>query len=922
MELPTAILSRVTLKMEALLTKEYKLLKGARPDIRLLREELQTIQQHFLSEADHPSTEADACLWRQARELFYDIEDSLDEFELRMGLEPGLTARGSKKLLANMRTRRGMAKEIYDLKRRVKEMRDLHGSRYKADNTPGITSRRTVGPRPSSLHEADASSLVGLDGPRDELAKLLIEKEPESATRLKVVSIVGIGGLGKTTLASMVYSSIQASFECRSWVSVSRTPNMKSILRGILRQVEDAQSSRGDFEYESERDLIIRIKGCLQQKRYLIVLDDVWSAETWEIIKAALPLNSFGSRVITTTRINNVAESSCSHWNDLIYNIKTLNAKDSRRLFHNRVFGSAGSCPPDLLDVSDKILKKCSGLPLAISTMSGLLANKPRMRLIWEGVYNSMSATPQSTEGMKNIFLLCYDDLPHHLKMCLLYLSIFPEDYVINRARIVRSWIAEEFISGDHMKDQEEVGEGYFNELINRHMIQPVHGSYDGRLEAYRIHGMMLDLMKSKSIEENVVTLFDSGEPLSMLHSKIRRLSLVNIKEDHCIPAPKTKSHIRSLSIFRSVAPKLSFKDFIFLRVLDMEGCMYLNDHNIKEIVDLIYLRYLSIRDTPITELPDQIGRLQWLTTLDVQGTEVRELPMSFVNLQRLAHLLCDKMRLPEWIGKMTALSYLSQFDIIQSKLLYVKGLGNLSELRMLVIWWFPDTETNNAERYDHLAFSLYRLNKLQSLCIYGNASPVVFLDHLRHPLQQLHRIQLNSRCYLIRIPAWFRSLEKLAYVCIDLKEVKNEDLQLFSELPCLLQLSLTSREIPTEKHVIGSKGFPVLQEFQLHNAREDLTFEPQAMQKLERLLLSLHAVPEETCGFSISIDQLMHLQKIDIRIYGNGAYASQLFETVDVAIRKAAKKHPNGPVVNIIALGNLKDYAAKKRKGNEPKLE
>lgn len=159
----------------------------------------------------------------------------------------------------------------------------------------------------------------------------------------------------------------------------------------------------------------------------------------------------------------------------------------------------------------------------------------------------------------------------------------------------------------------------------------------------------------------------------------------------------------------------------------------------------------------------------------------------------------------------------------------------------------------------------------------------------------------MNGRCYLIRTPAWFRSLPSLTYVCIDIKEVKNEDLQLLSELASLIHVSLSSKEMPTEKLVISSGGFPVLQEFHLHSARADLAFEPQAMQNLEELILSLHVIPQKTYGFSINVDQFLWLKKIDIRIYGKGADASQMFKATDAAIRKAADEHPNNPIANIV---------------------
>jgi len=914
MEAAAGALSSLLPKLSAMLAEEYKLLKGTRRDVMFLVEELQAIQElrqeFILRQMEAEPTEAEAALLRDTRELSYYIEDTVDSFLVRTDAEPGLDLRGTKRLIAKhvnslrkLKFRRKIANNIKDIKSQVKEVAERM-QRYSLQTKVGRPNKVTVDPRITAF--VHAQSLVGVDRPRTELIKLLMkgEEEPESAARLKVISIVGSGGLGKTTLANVVYEQAKVHFDYGVWVSVSPEPDVKKILMNVLHQFKWPHTSGHDGELD-ERGLIDNIRKFLKDKRYLVVMDDIWSSHVWDIIKYALPMNSLGSRIIVTTRIISVAEKCCPHWNDHIYNIKPLSLQESRLLFHRRIFGSEKECPPDLSDVSDKILNKCCGLPLAVITMSSLLACHPPQKPIWEDVCSSIGATPEGMDVMKSIVLRSYYDLPSYLKVCFLYLSIFPEEYPINRDRVVRSWIAEGFICAKHGITEEELGESCFNELINRNMIHPVHGSDDVKPEAYLIHGIMHDLIKSKSIEENFFNLLDNGKHVPVLHGKIRRLSIIS--KDHCIPELEDNSHIRSLHIFGSVGPNLSFKHFPCLRVLDLEGCKELIDQSIEEIPWLLHLRYLSLRYTNICKLPDRIGQLKFLKTLDIRGTKVQELPKSIVQLRMLAHLLCDKIRFPKGIGEMEALSCLSQVDIIQSNIIVVKELGNLPKLRELVLCWVSEIESNNTLTNEHLAVSLYRLDKLESLYIHGSDCSVEFLDCLRYPLRQLRMIQLNKCCYLNRIPERFSELlPSLAYLCIDIKEVKNEDLRLLSELPSLIQLSLSSKAMPTEKLVISSKGFPVLQKFHLHSAKEDLKFEPQAMQNLEELVLSFQVLPED---FSISIGQFTCLKKIDIRINGKGVAASQLFESIDVAIRKSADEHPNHPIVNITALGNLIDY-------------
>nr|XP_034580647.1 disease resistance protein Pik-2-like [Setaria viridis] len=428
---------------------------------------------------------------------------------------------------------------------------------------------------------------------------------------------------------------------------------LRDILWSILCQVEEPRSNGGDDDDSRGNNLIGCIRKCLQGKRYLVVLDGIWNPEAWIIIRASLPQNDLGSRVITTTCSTIVAKSCSSNCNSRIYNINTFGLGDCRTLFHGRIFGSVGSYPPDLADVADRILIRCAGFPLAIAAISSLLACKPRARSVWEDVCNCITASPRTTEGMRRILSLGYHDLPHHLKVCLWHLSIFPADYPIDHDRVIRSWMAEGLVWEKSGKTVEEVGESYLEELMDRQMIQLDHGSHDGEAKAYVLSSMMLEIIRFESVQENFVTVLENGKPASVSSSKIRRLSIISFGEVHDIDIPAssvTMSRIRSLYIFGNAGKKLTFKNLTFLRVLDLQGCKDLKNHNVKEIAGLRDLRYLSIRDTRISEIPDQIAQLQNLTTLDLRGTEVQELPASVLQLQRqrLAHLLFDdKMRFP-----------------------------------------------------------------------------------------------------------------------------------------------------------------------------------------------------------------------------------------------------------------------------------
>ena len=229
-----------------------------------------------------------------------------------------------------------------------------------------------------------------------------------------------------------------------------------------------------------------------------------------------------------TTRIATIAKSCCSPHHGTVYELRPLSEADSISLFYKRIFGSEDLCPINLKDVATEIIKKCGGLPLAIITMASLMTTKLDRREEWVSVCNSIGLGLQNyrVEEMERILSLSYNDLPYHLKTCLLYLSMYPEDYKVDMFRLVRRWIAEGFVKFESGRSLVDEGKSYFNELINRSLIQPVSIGLDGQATACRVHDMILDLIVSKAVEENFITPI--GGPMQTLVSqeKVRRLSI------------------------------------------------------------------------------------------------------------------------------------------------------------------------------------------------------------------------------------------------------------------------------------------------------------------------------------------------------------------------------------------------------------
>ncbi|BAF26023.2 Os10g0132700, partial [Oryza sativa Japonica Group] len=231
--------------------------------------------------------------------------------------------------------------------------------------------------------------------------------------------------------------------------------------------------------------------------------------------------------------------------------MEPLSEVHSGRLFCKRIFSTnEDGCPDILQEVSTDILKKCGGLPLAIISISGLLANRPVIKEEWEKVKESIGFAldkNQNLEGMKIILSLSFNNLPNYLKTCLLYLSIFPEDCIIERNMVVWRWIAEGFISEDCGQKLEDVAESYFYELINKSLVQPVDIGFDGKARACRVHDIMLQFISSKATEENFVTLLGGQTRKTNSHHYVRRLSIQDTNNHlSTLLANKNLCHVRS----------------------------------------------------------------------------------------------------------------------------------------------------------------------------------------------------------------------------------------------------------------------------------------------------------------------------------------------------------------------------------------
>ncbi|KXG24189.1 putative disease resistance RPP13-like protein 3 [Sorghum bicolor] len=907
-------------KLATLLGDKYKKLKGIRKEVSFLMEELSDMKV-LLENMDNAEDELNpqAKKWRKdIIDMSYDIEDCIDNFMDRVGDaddKVGILKKASH-YLRTINDRYRIANQINEIKTRVIEA-SKRRDRYNLNVcTSGSTTIVAVDPRLTALY-TDSTTLVGIGTQKEELVKWVEDEEKQ----LKVMSIVGFGGLGKTTLANEVYHDVEGHFNSKAFVPVSQKPDISRLLNSVCSKL-----GLSSYSHACEvQDLIDNLREYLHDKRYLIVLDDLWEVKHWDIISCAFPKNSQQSRLIVTTRIEGVAQACCKDHGRIHY-MKPLSDADSRKLFFRRIFGTEDTCPPQFTEVSSEILKKCGGLPLAIVTMASSLADQPKEH--WDYIQRSIvtESAANSLADMMQILDLSYKHLPHHLRACFLYLGIYPEDYEIERDQLIYLWVAERIVtSKSPMQDVKDVAESCFNELVNRNMIQPE--SY-----YYRVHDMMLDLIIKRCREDNFVSVVHSAQVVVERQDRVHRLSvsLSDVPDDDSIFQVATnccRSQVRSLVILEAskwMPPLLELKS---LRVLFLKFPKHLKTMDLTGVCQLSQLRYLKVDDRIYYSersivLPSEIGRMRHLERLEIPNICICSIPSDIVDLPRLSHLiLSDDTSLPDGIGKMKSLRTLRSFLLAESSPEDIKGLGQLNKLEDLEVRCHGerynhkhrpkrmDSDTPTAIWMDALIFSLEKLSNLKRFCLSSEFTAVGAdaLLLLSTPFQNLKVLYLHGLIFS-RVPRWIGGLQKLCLLTLGAKQMTQEDINIIGTLPYLTGLWLRISGMPTGTIVIGgTTGFNALELFAYDcDVMSYLAFEDGAMPSLRELDLVLdpHKWDKVT---PLGLQCLSNLKKITVwtvaTSYSNDAGAGDKeSEEMSAAalVRKvfqgAADSHPSHP--------------------------
>ncbi|XP_057763815.1 putative late blight resistance protein homolog R1B-14 isoform X1 [Salvia miltiorrhiza] len=492
--------------------------------------------------------------------------------------------------------------EAKQIQGRVGVQHQLH-----TKSTPSDSSRSSSIPQQSSM--------VGADNAKFQMKDMLTS----DVLHLQIIPIVGMGGSGKTTLARTVYEErlIKDHFHICAWATISQEYITREILAAVLHQfniwVDDNLS---------EHELGEKLHKHLYGRRYLIIMDDMWSIDAWDRVQIYFPDNLNCSRIVVTTRLSDLA-SKLPNSNRL--GMELLDEADSWELLSKTVFGKEG-CPLELEEIGKKIGKSCKGLPLSIVVVGGLLAKSKHERECWEDIGENLNASVvnlEDDERCLKILYMSYKQLPIHLKPCFLYMGVFPEDKEIKISELIKFWVAEGFLKEVSEKSLEVIAKEYLKDLIGRNLV----------------------LRSTTTLEEKKCKIHDLLRDLCLREAKKERF--YNITSDNvAITAFPPMSQARSLTW--NVQRELSPLNMSLFRIVKITTFQWLD--LFRHIDQLVNSRFLQIVTYGIRErnFPRSIWRFWNLQTLIVYTHGEVTAPTYFWYMPHIRHVEFQRLRLTD----------------------------------------------------------------------------------------------------------------------------------------------------------------------------------------------------------------------------------------------------------------------------------
>ncbi|KAG5086119.1 hypothetical protein JHK82_053516 [Glycine max] len=736
---------------------------------------------------------------RQLKSVFYDAEDVLDEFECQTLRKQVLKAHGTIKDEVShffsssnpLVFRSKMAQQIKDVSKRLdKVAADRHkfGLRIIDVDTRVVHRRATSRMTHSRVSDSD---VIGREHDKENIIELLMQQNPnDDGKSLSVIPIVGIGGLGKTTLAKFVFNDkrIDECFSLKMWVCVSDDFDINQLIIKIINSVNvnDAPLRQQNLDMVDLEQLQNQLTSKLAGQKFLLVLDDVWNNDRvkWVELRNLLQEGvAAGSKILVTTRIDSIAfmmGTVTSH------KLQSLSPENSMSLFVRWAFKEGEEEKhPHLLNIGKEIVKKCRGVPLAVRTLGSSLFSKFEANE-WEYVRdNEIWNLSQKKDGILPALKLSYDFLPSYLRQCFALFSLYPKDYAFASFEVHILWGALGLLASPRKNETlENVVKQYLDELLSRSFLQDFIDT--GTMCQFKIHDLVHDL-----------ALFVAKDECLLIKSHIQNIPEIirhlSFAEYNFIGNSFTSKSVAVRTIMfpngaegANVEALLNtcVSKFKLLRVLDLRDstCNTLP----RSIGKLKHLRYFSIENNRnIKRLPNSICKLQNLQLLNVSGCEELEaLPKGLRKLisLRLLEITTKQPVLP--YSEITNLISLAHLCISSShnmesifggvkfpalKTLYVVDCHSLKSLP-LDVTNFPELETLVVQDCVNLDLDLWKEHheeqnpklRLKFVAFVGLPQLVALPQWLQETANSLQSLAIKNCDNLEMLPEWLSTLTNL----------------------------------------------------------------------------------------------------------------------------------------------------------------